>query len=75
VADNPDERIEEVVYSYLLASGEVTFKRLLSYLARHNADRLRRDRVALVLGAMATKGAIGIHKEKSQWKIRVIKKS
>ncbi len=65
----PEENIEEVIYGYITVAGKVTFRRLLSYLAQHSAERLRRDRVALVLGSMATKNKVSILKEGSQWKI------
>jgi hypothetical protein len=70
VPENPEDNIEGVIYRYVLVAGEVTFRRLLSYLAQHSSERLRRDRVALVLGSMASRQRVEVLKVGAQWKIR-----
>lgn len=64
-----EDSIEEVVYRYVLVSGEVTFRRLLSFVAQHTSVPLRRDRVALVLGSMASEGKIRVKKVGAEWRI------
>ncbi len=64
-----EDTIEEVIYKYVYISGEVTFRRLLSFLAQHSSLTLRRDRVALVLGSMASDGRINVRKVGAEWRI------
>lgn len=64
-----EDTIEEVIYRYVCVSGEVSFRRLLSFLAQHTSLPLRRDRVALVLGSMATDGKISVRKIGAEWRI------
>ncbi|MEM0272071.1 MAG: hypothetical protein QW514_05980 [Thermoprotei archaeon] len=67
--DSAEDSIEDVVYRYVYVSGEVTFRRLLSFLAQHSSHNLRRDRVALVLGSMASDGKIKVKKVGAEWRI------
>jgi hypothetical protein len=64
-----DDSIEEIIYKYVYVSGEVSFRRLLSFIAQHTPFTLRRDRVALVLGSMASEGKISVKKVGAEWKI------
>jgi len=64
-----EDSIEEIIYSYVYVSGEVSFRRLLSFLAQHSPATLRRDRVALILGSMASKGKVRVMKVGAEWRI------
>lgn len=69
----PVDDLEDTIYRYVLAAGDITFRRLLSYVAQHSPYGLRRDRIALVLGSMASKNKIQVYRSGAEWRIRQAK--
>jgi hypothetical protein len=64
-----EEKIEEIILYYVIKSKNITFRTLLSFLAKHMTARLRRDRIALILSSMATRDLIRVYKQDSLWRI------